>query len=251
MNTRSGGRRKKQAKFFGLPSEKLHYGRTKPKRVKDFSCKSRDGRELKIYIGTGCVPSDFGINELMMKSPQFTVYDKVSLGSAFNRLKRQANSLSFERKNKKNGKLYTILYIKLLLSIFIIIKNFIYNFFSAFGFSAYSNYDEDDDSDYKDDGFDLDDDISEFCDTITGISELDAGTSAIINSGYYNQDASIMTVNKSRTFLARKKRSKSSPTSILKNSPNANKKPTKHFSPSFIPEYVIDVWKDTRPNNRC
>ena len=126
MNTRSGGRRKKQAKFFGLPSEKLHYGRTKPKRVKDFSCKSRDGRELKIYIGTGCVPSDFGINELMMKFPQFTVYDKVSLGSAFNRLKRQANSLSFERKNKKNGKLYTILYIKLLLSIFIIIKNFIF-----------------------------------------------------------------------------------------------------------------------------
>ena len=135
MNTRSG-RRKKQAKFFGLPPQTLYYGGTKPKKVKDFSCKSRDGRELKIYIGTGCVPSDFGINELMMKYPQFTVYDKVSLGSAFNRLKRQANSLSFERKNKKNGKLYTLLlYIKFLFFNYYFYYNKEFNsksFFSSF-----------------------------------------------------------------------------------------------------------------------
>ena len=77
-------------------------GGSKPKKTKDFSCKSRDGRELKIYIGTGCVPRNYGINELLMKYPQFTIYDKSSLGSAFNRLKNKANSLSFERKSKKN-----------------------------------------------------------------------------------------------------------------------------------------------------
>ncbi len=106
MNTRSrSSGRKKQAKFSGIPPS-FSYGSSKPKRLKDFSCRSPDGHELKVYIGHGCVPSNYGINDLMMKYPQFTVYDKTSLGSAFNRLKKHANSLNFERKNNKNSKFF-------------------------------------------------------------------------------------------------------------------------------------------------
>ena len=107
MNTRSG--RKKQAKFFGIPPG-IYHGGYKPKKAKDFSCKSRDGRELKIYLGMGCIPGNYGINDLLAKYPQFQIYDKSSLSSAFNRLKKKSNSLSFEqsglRKNKNNGKLH-------------------------------------------------------------------------------------------------------------------------------------------------
>ena len=86
MTTRSSGR-KKQAKFFGIPPGLYHEG-SKPKKTKDFSCKSRDGRELKIYLGTGCIPGNYGINDLLAKYPQFHIYDKTSLSSAFNRLKK-------------------------------------------------------------------------------------------------------------------------------------------------------------------
>ena len=123
--------------------------------------------------------------------------------------------------------------------------------FPAFGFSPYSNFDEDDDdSDYLDGKSLSDDDVSEFCDTITGISEVDAATSEIISGGFYDQDASVMTGNKSHAFLARKG-SRSSPTSILRNSTSKKNSSTKHFSATFVPEYILDTWKDSRPNNRC
>ena len=109
MNTRSSGR-KKQAKFFGIPPGMYHGGGGYKKKAKDFSCKSRDGRELKIYLGMGCIPGNYGINDLLAKYPQFQIYDKSSLSSAFNRLKKKSNSLSFEqsglRNNKNNGKLH-------------------------------------------------------------------------------------------------------------------------------------------------
>ena len=107
MSTRSSGR-KNQAKFFGIPPGV--YGGSKPQKTKDFSCKSRDGQKLKIYLGMGCIPANYGINELMIKYPQFLIYNKSSLSSAFNRLKKKSNSLSFEqsglRQNNNNGKLY-------------------------------------------------------------------------------------------------------------------------------------------------
>ena len=90
MNTRSGGKKnktKKQAKFFGIPPG-IYQGGYKPKKAKDFSCKSRDGRELKIYLGMGCIPGDYGINDLLAKYPQFQIYVKSSLSSAFNCLKK-------------------------------------------------------------------------------------------------------------------------------------------------------------------
>ncbi len=73
----------------------------------------------------------------------------------------------------------------------------------------------------------------------------------MIGGGYYDQDVSVMTGNKSQAFLKKKNGARSSPTSILRNSTSTGSSKTKHFSPSFIPEYVLDVWKDTRPNNRC
>ena len=133
------------------------------------------------------------------------------------------------------------------------IKLFDFDFFvfPAFGFAPYSNFDEDDDeSDYLDGKSLSDDDVSEFCDTITGISEVDAATSEIISGGFYDQDASVMTGNKSHAFLARKG-SRSSPTSILRNSTSKKSSSTKHFSATFVPEYILDTWKDSRPNNRC
>ena len=116
--------------------------------------------------------------------------------------------------------------------------------------------DDDEDSDYEDDRTALSDcGVSEFCGTVTGFADVDAAALAIIGGGYYDQDISVMTGNKSQAFLNRKNGAKSSPTSILKNSSGtgtiSHKKSTKHFSPSFIPEYILDVWKDTRPNNRC
>lgn len=125
--------------------------------------------------------------------------------------------------------------------------------FPAFGFSPYSNFDEedDDDSDYRGGKSLSDDDISEFCDTVTGISEVDGAASQIIGGGYYDQDASVMTGNKSHAFLAKKGVNMSSPTSILRSKSTSSRKLTKHFSPTFIPEYILDTWKDTRPNNRC
>ena len=129
---------------------------------------------------------------------------------------------------------------------------FIIIFFLAFGFAPYSNFDEDDDDDseYLGGKSLSDDDISEFCDTVTGISEVDGATSEIIGGGYYDQDASVMTGNKSQAFLARKGGSGKSPTSILRNSPKKSAS-TKHYSSTFTPEYILDTWKDSRPNNRC
>ena len=98
MYNRSRNTKKKQAKFHGVPQ----YLSPRSKRLKKFSCKGRDGREMKIYLGTGCVPTDYGINEFVEKFPQFAMYDKVSLGSAFNRLKKSANSIAFERGSRSN-----------------------------------------------------------------------------------------------------------------------------------------------------
>ena len=55
---------------------------------------------------------------------------------------------------------------------------------------------------------------------VTGISEVDGATPEINGGGYYDQDASVMTGNKSQAFLARKGGSGKSPTSILRNSPS-------------------------------
>ena len=104
MNTRSTSRKKKQAKCLGVPPFLSNQGKTKG-RTKKISYTSRDGMELKIYLATGCVPGGYGINELVEKYPQFLVYEKSSLSSAFNRLKKNANSIAFERGNRKNGKL--------------------------------------------------------------------------------------------------------------------------------------------------
>ncbi len=81
--------------------------------------------------------------------------------------------------------------------------------------------------------------------------EVDAAASAMIGGGYYDQDVIFMTGNKSQAFLKKKNGARSSPTSILRNSSSTGTSKTKHFSSSFIPEYILDVWKDTRPNNRC
>ena len=51
---------------------------------------------MNIYLGTGCVPTDYGINEFVEKFPQFAIYVKVSLESAFYRLKKIANSIAFD-----------------------------------------------------------------------------------------------------------------------------------------------------------
>ena len=93
-----------------------------------------------------------------------------------------------------------------------------------------------------------DDDVSEFCDTVTGISEVDH-----IAAHYYDQqDTNVMTGNKSAAFLSKNKRSPAS--SILRKtgamSPR-HKNIKKHYSPTFIPEYIMDTWTDSVPNNRC
>ena len=85
MNTRSRSSKKKQAKFLGIPPFDLPRN---SKKLKKFSCKGQDGREMKIYLGTGCVPQTFGINEFVEKFPQFSIYERLSLASAFNRLKK-------------------------------------------------------------------------------------------------------------------------------------------------------------------
>lgn len=109
MNTRStrSSGRKKQATFLGIPPG-MYGGSKSQKKKKDFSCRDEDGRQLKVYLGMGCIPPDYGINELMAKYPQFLVYNKSSLSSAFNRLKKKSNLLSFEqsglRQNTNNGK---------------------------------------------------------------------------------------------------------------------------------------------------
>lgn len=113
MNTRStrSSGRKKQATFLGIPPG-MYGGSKSQKKKKDFSCRDEDGRQLKVYLGMGCIPPDYGINELMAKYPQFLVYNKSSLSSAFNRLKKKSNLLSFEqsglRQNTNNGKLYIL-----------------------------------------------------------------------------------------------------------------------------------------------
>ena len=112
----------------GIPLSLSYYGSSKPKKMKDLSCRLQDDHKLIIYFGTGCVHSDYVINHLMMKYPQFNIYDKASRGSAFNRLKKQANSLSFERRNKKNGELFLIK--KLILS-----NAYIYNYKYHFYFN--------------------------------------------------------------------------------------------------------------------
>ena len=63
---------------------------------------------MKVYLGLGCVTASYGINEFVEKFPQFSVYDRFSLGSAFNQLKKSANAIAFERgsraKNNNGGK---------------------------------------------------------------------------------------------------------------------------------------------------
>ena len=50
--------------------------------------------ELKIYLATGCVPGGYVINDLVEKYPQFIVYEKSSLSSAFNCLKKNAKKVT-------------------------------------------------------------------------------------------------------------------------------------------------------------
>ncbi len=105
MNTRPRNSKKKQAKFLGASPP---FNSQRSKKIKKFSCKGDDGREMKVYLGLGCVPASYGINEFVEKFPQFSVYDRLSLGSAFNRLKKSANAIAFERgsraKNNNDGK---------------------------------------------------------------------------------------------------------------------------------------------------
>ena len=108
MNTRSRSSKKKQAKFLGIPPFDLPRN---SKKLKKFSCKGQDGREMKIYLGTGCVPPTFGINKFVEKFPQFSIYERLSLASAFNRLKKSANTTAFERGSKtknNNGRTYIV-----------------------------------------------------------------------------------------------------------------------------------------------
>ena len=114
--------------------------------------------------------------------------------------------------------------------------------FLAFGFAPQSNFDQDGDDDrgYTDGKSLSDDDISEFGDTVTGISEVDVATSGITNFGYNDQDANIMTGNKSHVFWARKGgRNKSSLTSISRNT--TSKKITQSTSVlhSFLNTFLI------------
>ena len=91
------GRKKKQASFFDLPSLAFN----KKRGTKKFSCETRDGVEMKIYLATGCVPSHFNMNDFCNKYPQFDIYEKTSLASAFNCLKRNANKIAFEQGKDK------------------------------------------------------------------------------------------------------------------------------------------------------
>ena len=100
----------------------------------------------------------------------------------------------------------SIFYVKQKLKIWF---NFFFNCTKkAFGVCAFSNFDEDyedDETYYEDSGFvDTTDDVSEFCDTVTGYSDIDGRNSQILGGGYYNQvgDGSVMTGFKSNAFLA-------------------------------------------------
>ena len=75
----SRGRKKKQASFFDLPAISAL---NKKRGTRKFSCESRDGIEMKIYLGTGCVPSHFNMKDFCEKYPQFDVYERTSLASA-------------------------------------------------------------------------------------------------------------------------------------------------------------------------
>ena len=106
--------------------------------------------------------------------------------------------------------------------------------------------------------------MSEFCDTVTGYSEIDdLGNSQFLGGGYYAHqgEGSVMTGFKSNAFLANQRNldGKVSPKSILKNSSGTDQnffsrggKPIKRlYSKVFIPEYILDVWTDCIPNDRC
>ena len=97
----SRGRKKKQASFFDLPAISAL---NKKRGTRKFSCESRDGIEMKIYLGTGCVPSHFNVKDFCEKYPQFDVYERTSLASAFNRLKRSANKTAFDQGKEKVSK---------------------------------------------------------------------------------------------------------------------------------------------------
>ena len=106
------------------------------------------------------------------------------------------------------------------------------------GISAFCNYDNEDDESYVYQGDYGDNNVLEFCDTGTGISEVDH----ISAHFYYQQDTSVMTGNKSASFLSKNKRS---PALLILKKAGAmsprHKYIKKHCSPTFIPEYTMDT----------
>ena len=73
-------------------------GDNKNESKKSFSFRSQDGKELKIYLETGCISPEMKVRDIIQKYVQFMKYDQKSFSGALSKEKSRLKGNIMNRK---------------------------------------------------------------------------------------------------------------------------------------------------------